>query len=153
MLGGWPPHWHLGLSPGREAPMSSIVLLVSAEPDQQEKLSGILSRCGLDPLRCETLATALNLLVQQPSELVICEDVLPDGTFRELIAEMRRSGFWKPVIVVSRFDDWGSYLEAMAAGAFDYVAFPPYPRELEQAIAAALAEVSSKQKALVRAAA
>ncbi len=120
--------------------MPTPVAIVIAEQAHWEKLSRIISSCGLRPVRCETLAAATTLSAQKRFELAICDDELPDGNFRELIAQLRCSRRSMPVVVISRFDDWGSYLDAMIAGAFDYVAFPPYPQELERAVAAALVE-------------
>lgn len=119
--------------------MCSAVVVISAEPAQREQLSAIVSSCGFHPVPCETLAAARELFSRQRFRLALCEDILPDGNFQELIATVRNSpGLRMPVIVVSRVDDWGSFLEAMMAGAFDYVGFPPYPHELERALAAAL---------------
>jgi two-component system response regulator HydG len=132
--------------------MSVSVAIVGAEPQHWEKLSGIISSCGLCPVRCETLAAATKLSAQQHFEFAICDDELPDGNFRELIAELRRSRHSTPVVVISRFDDWASYLEAMIAGAFEYVAFPLYPQELERAVAAALAEAQANRNAVPKAA-
>jgi DNA-binding NtrC family response regulator len=127
--------------------MATNIAVVSGDPQHWERLSDILLSCGLSPIRCETLAAAAELLAREALELALCEDALPDGDFRGLIAELRRSGRWLPVVVVSRLDDWASYLDAMVAGAFDYVAFPPYPRELERAVDAALAESRSHRGA------
>jgi DNA-binding NtrC family response regulator len=124
----------------KEGFMTVPIAIVSAEPEHWEMLSGVVSRCGLDPVRCGTIAAATKLFAKEHFELAICADVLPDGTFRGLIAALRRSGYWTPVVVVSRSNDWGSYLEAKADGAYDYLAFPPYPRELERTVAAALTE-------------
>lgn len=120
--------------------MTATVAIVTGNPKCWERLSGVIEGCGMSPVRCENLAAATESLAQERFECALCEDALPDGDFRGLIAELRRSGRWMPVVVVSRVDDWGAYLEAMVAGAFDYVAFPPYPRELERAIEAAIAE-------------
>jgi DNA-binding NtrC family response regulator len=126
--------------------MSVPVAIVCAEPPHWEKLSGIISSCGLQPVRCETLAAANKLSPRRDFELAISDDELPDGSFRELIAQLKRSGHSTPVVAVSRFDDRGSCLQAMIAAAFEYVAFPPYPHELEQAVAAALAESQASRK-------
>ena len=126
--------------------------MAPTEPAHWEKLSSIISGCGLLPVRCETLAAATNITAQQLFELAICDDQLPDGNFRELITRLGRSRHCTPVIVVSRFDDWGSYLQAMIGGAFDYVAFPPYPQEMERAVTAALAESQANRNAAVTAA-
>ncbi len=132
--------------------MPTPVAIVTADPGHWDKLSTIISSCGLRPVRCETLAAATKLTAQQHIELAICDDELPDGNFRELIAQLRCSRRPTQVVVISRFDDWNSYLEAMVAGAFEYVAFPPYPQELEQAVAAALVESQANRDAVTRAA-
>lgn len=87
-------------------------------------------------------------------EVIVCDDVLPDGGFRELIRELEGSACDARVVVMSRsYDDWGDHLEAMIAGAFDYLAYPPHPRELEQAVAAALVESRARRTAPVQTAA
>lgn len=133
--------------------MGSRIAVVSGDLQRWELLSGIVSDCGLSPVRCETLAAVTELLPQQRFECALCDDALADGDFRALIWELRRSGRWMPVVVVSRLDDWGAYLEAMVAGAFDYVGFPPYPRELERAVGCALAESRLQHKTAAEAAA
>ena len=120
--------------------MTATVAIVTGDLQHWERLSGVVAGCGMSPVRCENLALAAQLCAQGHVECALCEAALSDGDFRGLIAELRRSGRWVPVVVISRADDWGAYLEAMVAGAFDYVAFPPYPRELERALEAATAE-------------
>ena len=127
--------------------MSSGVVVITGELGHWEKLSDIVGSCGLRPIQCETLASVRELLAHEPVRAALCEDILPDGTFHELIRLLRESPRWHmPVIVVSPLDDWGSFLDAMMAGAFDYVAFPPYPHELERALAAALGESRTRQE-------
>ncbi len=81
------------------------VAIVSAEPTHWEKLSSIISSCGLCPIRCETLAATTKLSAQRHFQLAICDDELPDGNFRELIAQLRCSRRPTQVVVISRFDD------------------------------------------------
>jgi DNA-binding NtrC family response regulator len=45
-----------------------------------------------------------------------------------------------PVIVVSRTGDWSEYLTAVRGGIFDYLAYPPIPRELQRVIQNAFRE-------------
>ena len=53
-----------------------------------------------------------------------------------------------PIILVSRIENWDSYLSAIAAGAFDYVDFPPYPGELERILWLALGESKPAEHAV-----
>lgn len=130
------------------------ILILSGEAEHRHKLSGAMSSCGWVPIRCETISAAKGLVLRYQLEVIVCDDVLPDGDFRELIRELKGSACEARVVVMSRsYDDWGDYLEAMIAGAYDYLAYPPYPRELEQAIAAALLESRARRKAPVQTAA
>jgi two-component system, NtrC family, response regulator PilR len=130
------------------------IVVISAEPDHWKRLSGVISGCGFRPVWCETLALAKEFLAHHDFRLALCDDVLPDGNFRQLVSLVRNSPLPQmPVIVVSRIDDWGCFLQAMVAGAFDYVAFPPYPHELERALAAALAGTPMSERVALTAAA
>lgn len=132
--------------------MSPAIAVISADLGHWEKLSAIISSCGLRAVQCETLAAAKDLLSREHFRLALCEDVLPDGNFRDLIALVRDTPAWHmPVVVVSCLDDWGSFLEAMMAGAFDYVAFPPYPHELERALVAAFAGTRTGERVALKA--
>jgi DNA-binding NtrC family response regulator len=120
--------------------MSIGVAIVSADPDHWEELSNLVSACGLHPVRCKTLAALNRIIWQEPFKLAICDDELPDGNYRQLINTLHRFRRSTPVVVVSRFDDSSSYLDAMLAGAFDCVALSSHCNELECAVAAALTE-------------
>jgi DNA-binding NtrC family response regulator len=137
-----------------EVPMSPLIVVITAEPGHWEALSDIVSSCGFRPVRCGTLADAKELFGRHHFRLALCDDVLPDGSFRELLDFFKQdSGFRMPLIVVSRIDEWGCFLDAMVSGAFDYVAFPPYPNELERALAAAFTATSAHRKGTLKPAA
>lgn len=134
--------------------MTPTVAIITGELDHWETLSSVVSNCGFRPVHCETLSSAAQMLARHRFRTVLCEDALPDGDFRELLHLVKDSGVSRPaVIVISRLDDWGCFLEAMTAGAFDYVAFPPYPHELERALAAAFAGTPTGRHAELKTAA
>ena len=119
---------------------TSPVLIVSGEQDHRAQLAAHVFNFGLDPVCCETIADARVLAERQPFSAAVSEDLLPDGDFRAVINEMRRHPAHSPVVVVSRRDDWDFYLSAVRMGAFDSVAFPPTPGELERVLWTALTE-------------
>lgn len=51
--------------------------------------------------------------------VVVCEDQLADGNYRDLVEAAERTTAEAPLIVVSRLADWNEYLKAARAGAFD----------------------------------
>lgn len=133
--------------------MLARILILSGEPEHRHRLSRIVSSCGWLPVRCETISAARGLIPLHQIEVIVCDEALPDGDFRELVAELKHSACEARVVVMSRSDDWGAYLEAMIAGAFDYLVYPPYSQELEQAVASALVESKAPRKARVQTAA
>jgi DNA-binding NtrC family response regulator len=118
--------------------MSKSVLIVSGEGTHRDTLAFVISGCGLSPKTSSTVDGARDLLARGTYAVVLCEDTLPDGDFRSVLAQVDRHAGRTPVIVVSRRADWDSYMVALAGGATDYVAFPPYPGEVEQSLHNAL---------------
>jgi DNA-binding response OmpR family regulator len=114
--------------------MTKHVLIVSSESSRGDVLAGVSRYGGLRPTLCTTVDDARDLLARKRFAAVLCEDILPDGCFQDVITCRARSAASTPVIVVSRRDDWESYIMALSAGASDYLAFPPYPGEVEQAL-------------------
>jgi len=132
------------------------ILIVSGESDYRKKLAGRVSKAGLRPICCETIAEAQALVSKQEFSAILCNDSLADGNFRDLIREMgggTSKGAAAPVVIVSRRDDWDSYLAAVGAGAFDYVGYPPNPGELERVLWVALSESKRSEEALTKSAA
>jgi two-component system, NtrC family, response regulator PilR len=120
--------------------MSMCVAIITASQSCWETLSQLISSCGLTPVRCSTMVGAVERATERHFDLAICEEDLPDGRFEKLIIDLRALGKHTPVIVISRFHDSRDDLEVMLAGAFDYIAFPPPPDELDRAVAAALTQ-------------
>jgi DNA-binding NtrC family response regulator len=124
------------------------ILIISGEKDHREKLADRVFNCGLRPVCCDTIADAKTLVARQPFGAVLSEDSLADGDYRAVIRELHHYAKNVPVVIVSRRDDWDSYLEAVGVGAFDYVAFPPNPGELERVIWTALSESKRSERVL-----
>jgi len=118
--------------------MSKSVLIVSGEGAHRDTLASVISGYGLSPKTSSTADGARDLLARGNYAVVLCEDTLPDGDFRSVLAQVDRNSGRTPVIVVSRRADWDSYMVALAGGATDYVAFPPYPGEVERSVQNAL---------------
>ncbi len=120
---------------------SSPILIISGEREHRTQLADSISKAGLFPVCCATVADVRALVKSQPFCAAVSEDQLPDGDFRAVIGEMRRHSAHPPVVVVSRRDDWDFYLSTVRMGAFDSVAFPPTPGELERVLWTALSGV------------
>jgi DNA-binding NtrC family response regulator len=63
-----------------------------------------------------------------------------DGKYVDIVKLVGQSDTKVLVIVVSRTGEWPEYLTAIRAGAFDYLAYPPIPGELQRIIQNAFRE-------------
>lgn len=103
-------------------------IIACGDPEIQQLLISVLSEFGLRPELSRTLDDAEALLVQEETAMVFSQPRFKEGSFREVLRAADGPGSRVPVIVCSEFYDKDLYIEAMALGAFDYLAFP-YRRE------------------------
>ncbi|GHA80536.1 sigma-54-dependent transcriptional regulator [Cognatilysobacter bugurensis] len=99
-------------------------LVVDDERDIRELLVMTLGRMGL---RCDTassVADARNQLARNRYDLCLTDMRLPDGTGLEVIAEITASCPNTPVAMITAFGNVEAAVEALKAGAFDFVAKP-----------------------------
>lgn len=103
-------------------------IIACADPEIQQLLISVLGEFGLQPVLSTTLDDAKALLIQEETALAFSQTSFGEGSFREVLRAADGLGSRVPVIVCSEFYDKDIYIEAMALGAFDYLAFP-YRRE------------------------
>jgi DNA-binding NtrC family response regulator len=115
----------------------SILILCPDDESRERLVAGILS-LGLRPLCSTSYGEAQSLLGQHNFSAVLCSDSLADGDYRDLIQDVIPI----PVIVLSRIAEWGPYLAALEAGAFDYIVCPPERAEVHRILSFALNEHS-----------
>jgi DNA-binding NtrC family response regulator len=109
-------------------------LVVSAN----DRIRGTLGEVA--PTFSTSLAESGKHLKAGELSVVICEDLLPDGRYSDLLQLQQQSANSTPVIVVSRTGDWEEYFEALERGAHDFLAYPLIPDELQRILKAFLAE-------------
>ena len=126
---------------------SCQVLIVSSDPLQCEKTDEIARRLGLQSVRCASLTDACSHFEEQTFQFVLCSDDLPDCNLRTALRILTSSTGGVPVIVLSHLADWGAYMGALRAGAFDYIACPPDPIETERILRPALAQNIPRRRA------
>ena len=113
------------------------VLIVSSQASRRNQIAEVVRKCGMRPVFAMTLADARSILTELRPAAVLCGDELPDSDFLSSI-HILRSAARAPVIAVSHLAEWGSCVEAFSAGAFDYIACPPDPREAERVLRLAI---------------
>ena len=113
------------------------VLVVDDERQILRALKVILREAGYDVIEAATMEEALDRAAVRPPDAAIVDLMLPDGSGVELSRRLRE---WTsmPILVLSAVGEEDAKVEALEAGADDYVTKPFGPRELVARLGAAL---------------
>jgi DNA-binding NtrC family response regulator len=115
-------------------------VVVSSDEEVRRKLGQILWQCGFALVFASTVTESGMALAGQEVLIVLCDDCLPDGKYVDIVKLVGQSETKVLVVVVSQTGEWTEYLKAIRAGAFDYLAYPPIPGELQRIIQNAVRE-------------
>ena len=113
------------------------ILVCDDEPQILRALRVILRDAGFEAVTAATGEEALDLAAVKPPEAAILDLMLPDIDGVEVTRRLRE---WTkmPILVLSAVGEEDRKVEALAAGADDYVTKPFGPRELVARLQAAL---------------
>ncbi len=121
------------------------VVVVSESLEVQQAFASILGQRGIAPIVASTAAEADAILRRHAVSLIFCSDELQGGGVEGLIRHCLQLPNHVPVVVVSRLDDCGRYLNFLQGGAFDYVLYPLRQDEIEHILRNALREFYFKK--------
>src|ERR1035437_4809605 len=110
--------------------ISGRVLIIDDDPHFLRILHRILSSEKFVVAATSNSCDALGLLRSGNFELVICDLRMPDCDGLNLLQAIRSTGNKTPVIILTAYDDVDTYLEAMNAGATEYLNKPIKSDEL-----------------------
>ncbi len=114
------------------------ILVVDDEADLRELLEITLIKMGLDVDCADTLASARAHLARTQYALILTDMRLPDGIGLELVREIATGLHAPPVAVLTAFGSAENAVEALKAGAFDYLSKPVVLEQLRKMVYAAL---------------
>src|SRR5579875_3019415 len=100
------------------------VLVVDDERDIRELLSITLGRMDLNVDAAANVGEAKRMLGEQRYDLCFTDMRLPDGTGQELIELIAREHPETPVAMITAYGNVEAAVEALKAGAFDFVTKP-----------------------------
>ena len=101
----------------------SRVLLVSAS-ENRDIVTSALNHWAIDPVCCSGLIEAIRVLPNLRPSLIFCEEVLDDGTYRDVLRQLSKSAKTRLVVISPAPDRDDTYNEAIDLGAFDMIASP-----------------------------
>ena len=101
-----------------------LALILDDEPDIRELIDLTLARMGVETRSAGTLASAYALLDQQHFDLCLADMRLPDGDGIELVRRVAATHPETPVAVITAHGNMEIAIQALKAGAFDFVSKP-----------------------------
>ena len=111
--------------------MSSLrVLVIDDEPAARQVLAGALRRADHSVETAADVAGARSILSQGDIDVALCDIQLPDGQGIDLLRHSRASGLDTVFVMVTAFASVETAVEALRAGAFDYIIKPVRNEEI-----------------------
>lgn len=123
------------------------ILLVDDEPDLLHLMELTLVKMGLDTARATNVDEARAMLQARHYDLCLTDMRLPDGSGLEIVALANQQKMPVPVAVITAFGSAGNAVDALKAGAFDYLAKPVALDQLRALVKSALKMPSAEARA------
>ena len=118
--------------------MTQRVLVIDDEPDIRELLELTLLRMGLETATAGTVQDALLEIQNFKPDLCLTDMKLPDGTGFDVVRYIQRESPHIPVAVITAFGSMDAAVEALKAGAYDFVSKPVDLAKLRDLVQTAL---------------
>ncbi len=115
-----------------------IALIVDDEPDIRELLEITLGRMKLDTRCARNLKEAREWLAKEAFDLCLTDMRMPDGTGLELVQHIQQHYAQLPVAMITAYGSLDTAVNALKAGAFDFLTKPVDLGRLRELVATAL---------------
>ena len=122
------------------------VLIVDDLEEIRWLLSELLRREGMETKETEDGETALSLISLESPDVVLMDIQMPGMNGLEALKQARKLDGDLPIIMITAFAEIQGAVEAMKAGAYDYLVKPFDNREVIQCIRRALTERQRKRQ-------
>ncbi len=99
-------------------------LIVDDEANIRKVLNRLLREQGMEVAECATLAEADRQLADGVYDLAIVDIRLPDGSGIDLLKKLKALHAETAVLIITAFASTATAIDAMKAGAYDYVTKP-----------------------------
>ncbi|MEO4047234.1 sigma-54 dependent transcriptional regulator [Pseudomonas sp. CAU 1711] len=113
-------------------------LIVDDEPDIRELLEITLGRMKLDTRSARNVKEAREWLAREPFDLCLTDMRLPDGTGLELVQHIQQRHAQVPVAMITAYGSLDTAINALKAGAFDFLTKPVDLGRLRELVSTAL---------------
>ncbi|WP_321447622.1 sigma-54 dependent transcriptional regulator [uncultured Cohaesibacter sp.] len=121
--------------------MNERILIVDDDPVQRRLLEAVVEKSGFETACAENGEQALAILQENPSthfDLIILDLVMPNLDGMGVLQALQKTDIKAPIIVQTAHAGIDTAVNAMRAGAFDFVIKPVAPERLQVAMRNAL---------------
>lgn len=101
-----------------------LALIIDDEPDIRELLEITLARMDIECRTAATVQEGLKALTTDPFNLCLVDMRLPDGSGIDVVREVSTNHPQTPIAVITAHGNMETAVEALKAGAFDFVSKP-----------------------------
>lgn len=129
--------------------MSRRILVVDDDESLRRVMQVQLELMGYEAAVASNGDQALVILQGSPQELVLCDLKMPGMSGLELLKKIRTDYPQTIVLMITAFGTVETAVEAMKAGAYDYITKPVHPDELKICIDRALEHLHLKEEVQV----
>ncbi len=135
------------MSPPPQTKRSSHILVVDDEPDLRTLYELTLLREGYQVSTAEDLNQARQSLAHRHFDAVITDMRLPDGVGLSLLNELKLQQRPERCVVITAYGSTANAVEALKAGAFDYLTKPVDLKQFRTVVASAVQHAPSSNVA------
>jgi DNA-binding response OmpR family regulator len=125
-----------------------VILLMEDDEVLRRYLAKLLRADDFEVLEAGTVEEAINIAKRPQLNLVIADLKMPDDTAIGLMKKLAELHIEIPVIIITAFGEWETYLEALDLGVCDYLNKPIEYTEFKEKISAVLSKSKSKKSKL-----
>jgi len=119
-------------------PAGPRILVVDDEPGITGMLSIVFEQEGYSVRTAGSCAEALRLVEETSPDLVLTDLRMPDGSGLDVLRKTRETNPETPVVMITAYTSTKTAIEALKAGAYDYVSKPFDVEELKHVVGKAL---------------
>jgi len=127
-----------------------VILLMEDDEVLRRYLAKLLRADNFEVIEAGNVKDAITQAASVNLNLVVADLKLPDDTALGFMRKLAELHIEIPVIIITAFGEWESYLEALDLGVCEYLNKPIEYMEFKEKISSILSKNSKRKKARVK---
>ncbi len=127
-----------------------VILLMEDDEVLRRYLAKLLRADNFEVYEAGSVNEAIEIAQKPQLNLVIADLKMPDDTAIGLMKKLGESHIDIPVIIITAFGEWETYLEALDLGVCDYLNKPIEYTEFKEKISSVLSKNAKKKRQRIK---